>query len=82
MYIRVIHHFFKQAQNETAILNVFQDLKSKISEKSDQNWGCFSSALLGQWAAKIGQSAVFGCFNLFLALRSLSSGPIFLKFWI
>ena len=37
MYIRVIHHFFKQAQNDTAVLNVFQDLKSKISEKSDQN---------------------------------------------
>ena len=37
LYIRVIHHLFKQAQNETAILNVFQDLKSKISEKSDQN---------------------------------------------
>ena len=37
MCIRVIHHFFKQAQNETAILNVFQYLKSKISETSDQN---------------------------------------------
>ena len=36
MYNRVIHHFFKQTQNETAVLNVFQDLKS-ISEKSDQN---------------------------------------------
>ena len=24
-------------ENETAVLNVFQDLKSKISEKSDQN---------------------------------------------
>ena len=36
MYIRVIHHFFKQSQNETAVLNVFQDLKSKISEKLDQ----------------------------------------------
>ena len=37
MYIRVIHNFFKQAQNETAVLNVFQDVKSKILEKSDQN---------------------------------------------
>ena len=37
MYVRVIHHFFKQAQNETAVLNVFQDVKSEISEKSYQN---------------------------------------------
>ena len=37
IYIRVIHHFFKQAQNEIAVLNVFQDLKSEIPEKSDQN---------------------------------------------
>ena len=28
---------FNSAENETAVLNVFQDLKSKISEKSDQN---------------------------------------------
>ena len=37
LQFRVIHHFFKKAQNETAVLNVFQDLKSEISEKSDQN---------------------------------------------
>ena len=37
LYIRVIHHFFQQSQNKTAVLNVFQDLKSEISEKSDQN---------------------------------------------
>ena len=36
-YIRVIHHFSKQSQNDTAFFNVFQDFKSKISEKSDQN---------------------------------------------
>ena len=35
--IRVIHHFFKQSQNETAVLNVFRDLKPKISEQLDQN---------------------------------------------
>ena len=73
---------FNSAENETAVLNVYQDLKSKISEKSDQNWGCSSSALLGWGAAKIGQSAVLGCFNLFLAWSSLSFGPIFLKFRI
>ena len=28
---------FNSAENEIAILNVFQDLKSEISEKSDQN---------------------------------------------
>ena len=33
MYVRVIRQFFKQSQNEAAISNVFQDLKSKISEK-------------------------------------------------
>ena len=48
--IRVIHHFFKQAQNETAIFNVFQDLKSKISEKSDQNWGC--ARLKTNWSSR------------------------------
>ena len=37
IYIRVIHHFFKQSQNDTAVVNVIQDLKSKISEKSDKN---------------------------------------------
>ena len=37
MYVRVICHFFKQSQNKTADLNVFQDIKSKISEKLDQN---------------------------------------------
>ena len=28
---------FNSAENETAVLNVFQDLKSEISEKLDQN---------------------------------------------
>ena len=37
IYIRVFHHFFKQSKTESAVLNVFQDLKSKISEKLDQN---------------------------------------------
>ena len=31
------HSNFYQSQNESAVLNVFQDLKSKISEKLDQN---------------------------------------------
>ena len=82
LYIKVFYHFFKQSQTEPAVLNVFQDLKSKISEKSDQNWECSSSALLGWGAAKIGWLAVFGCFNLFLTWSNLSFGPNFLKFWI
>ena len=82
MYIRVIQHIFKQSQTEPVVLNVIQDLKTKISEKSDQNWGCNSSALLGWGAAKIGRSAVFGCFNLFLACCNFSFDPNFLKFWI
>ena len=36
MYVKVFHHFFKRIQTEPAVLNVFQDLKSKISEKLDQ----------------------------------------------
>ena len=37
IYNRVFHHFFKQIHTETVVLIVFQDLKSKSSEKLDQN---------------------------------------------
>ena len=33
---RVFHHYFKQSQTELAVLNVFQDPKSKILEKLDR----------------------------------------------
>ena len=56
--------------------------KSKILEKSDQNWSCNNSALLGWRATKFGRPAVFGWLNLFLACCNFSFGLIFLKFWI
>ena len=48
----MIHHFFKQFLAEPKwasrfVLNEFQDLKSKILEKSDQIWGYITSAMLG-----------------------------------
>ena len=81
LFLGVFHHFFKQSQNESEVLNVLQDPKLKVLEKSDQNRGCSSFALLGLGAAKIGKSAVFG-FNLFLVWSNFSFGPNFLKFWI
>ena len=79
---KVFHHFFKQSHTETAVLNVFQDLKSKISEKSDQNWGYSTSALLGWSVAKFGQLAVFGWRFLFLAPCNFNLSQFLPKFWI
>ena len=37
LYITEFLHLFKQSKTEPAVLFVSQDLKSKISEKSDKN---------------------------------------------
>ena len=72
---------------------MFQDLKSKISEKSDQNWGCSSSALLGWGAAKIGcarllqfvfsmeQPQFWSDFPEIFNLRSWNTFKMAVSFW-
>ena len=69
-------------ENETAVLNVFQDLKSEISEKSDQNWGC--SMLKTNWSSRAQPIGQFWRLpsQAGQSWSSLSFGPIFLKFWI
>ena len=75
-------HLTDSPQNQHVVLLVLQNLKSKISEESDQNWRCYSSALLGLRATKFGRPAVLGWMNLFLACSNFSFHLIFLKFWI
>ena len=78
----VFQNFTDSTENQHVVLLVLQNVKSKISGKSDQNWSCNSSALLGWRATKFGWPAVFGWLNLFLACCNFSFGLIFLKFWI
>ena len=75
-------HLTDSPQNQHVVLLVLQNLKSKISEESDQNWRCYSSALLGLRATKFGRPAVLGWMNLFLACSNFSFHLISLKFWI
>ena len=79
MLVRIFYqHLTGLPQNHHVLLLVLQNLKSKFSEESDQNWRCYSSALLGLRAIKFGRPAVLGWMNLFLACSNF----IFLKFWI
>ena len=56
----VFQNFTDSTENQHVVLLVLQNVKSKISGKSDQNRSCNSSALLGWRATKFGWPAVFG----------------------
>ena len=70
---RVIHHFFKQAQNETAVLNVFQDLrlfqaKNKLKQPSTADWPILVASQPSR--AELEQPQFWSNFSDILNLRS------------